>query len=84
MMSDQIPPLHEYTEHLMPRTFKVGSQLTKPLVQPEQIIGHLKLLNAFSVMRLKVEDGDPRFPDLVREMSAEKRWEWFVSLAVER
>ncbi|KAJ8597620.1 hypothetical protein M405DRAFT_724080 [Rhizopogon salebrosus TDB-379] len=35
-------------------------------------------------MRQRVEDGDTRFPVLARQMSAEKRWTWFVSLAVER
>jgi hypothetical protein len=68
----------------MPQTFKVGAMTTEPLVQPGQLLQHLKLLNTFSAMRQRVEDGDIRFPVLARQMSAEKRWTWFVSLAVER
>ncbi|KAG0707493.1 hypothetical protein DFH29DRAFT_895981 [Suillus ampliporus] len=83
-----MPPLHEsaqyVTEYDMPQTFKVGTKTTEPLVLPGQLLGHLKLLHLFFAMRQKVEEGDTRFPDLARQMSPEKRWAWFVSLAVER
>ncbi|KAG1754857.1 uncharacterized protein EDB91DRAFT_256714 [Suillus paluster] len=83
-MSLLIPPLHESTQYAMPHRFKVGAKKTKPLVLPAQLMGHLKLLNAFFAMRQRVEEGDVHFPDLARQMSPEKRWAWFVTLAVER
>ena len=84
MMSLHTPALHESTTHAMPQTFEVGRKTTEPLVQPEQLLGHLRLLNAFFAMRQRVEEGDIRFPELARQMSPEKCWAWFVSLAVER
>lgn len=66
--------------------FKIGSnKLEEPLVKPEQIIAHLRLLEAFRDLRKKVEGTyDPRFPVLALSLDPKERWAWFVSLAVER
>lgn len=43
------------------------------------------MLHAFHNLRLIVEsDSVPRFPINIRAMEPEKRWGWFVNIAVER
>lgn len=76
------PPL-AYT---FPTSFSIGSQRTQvPLVTPEKLKGHLGLLRAFYTLRLHVEQGmDERLPPFVKRMEVERRWFWFVGLAVER
>ncbi|KIJ16489.1 hypothetical protein PAXINDRAFT_75707 [Paxillus involutus ATCC 200175] len=55
------------------------------LVTPQQLKGHLALLRAFHALRQTVQAGnDYRFPADVRLLDADRRWTWFVSLAVER
>lgn len=72
-------------------TFTIGSRrVTRPLVSLEQLRSHLRLLRMFAIMRQKVEDpdSDPQFaqmiPPLAKALSPDKRWEWFLELAVER
>ena len=71
--------------------FTIGNQkVTRPLVSLEQLRSHLRLLGMFASMKQKVEDpdSDPRLvqtiPPLAKALSPEKRWEWFLELAVER
>ena len=43
------------------------------------------MLHAFHNLRVIVESNDaPQFPSDVRAMEPEKRWGWFVNIAVER
>ncbi|KAF8548607.1 hypothetical protein OG21DRAFT_1422787 [Imleria badia] len=43
------------------------------------------MLHTFHNLRVVVESNEvPRFPSEVREMEPEKRWGWFVNIAVER
>lgn len=55
------------------------------LVTPSQLKGHLALLHAFHELKKKVQEGvDDRFPEYTRTLDGERRWTWFVALAVER
>ena len=66
-----------------PKRFKVGRVFTDGLlVDIEQIKGHLALLNAFSNLKAQVEGLIPGIKDM--PIDREKRWAWFVGLAVER
>lgn len=66
-----------------PGQFKLGNQMTKPFVNAEQIKDHLALLNAFAGLKTKVEGmTDPRIAFLPSD--PERRWAWFIGLAVER
>ena len=66
-----------------PTKFKIGRVFTNGLlVNVDQIKGHLALLEAFSNLKTQVDGltlGIPKMPD-----DLEKRWVWFVGLAVER
>lgn len=75
------PPIYTF-----PTSYVIGShQTTGPLVNPNKLKGHLGLLRAFYKLRLQVEDGkDNRLPEFAQKMEAERRWVWFVGLAVER
>jgi hypothetical protein len=43
------------------------------------------MLHAFHNLRMIIESNEvPQFPSNVRAMEPEKRWGWFVNLAVER
>ncbi|KDQ63934.1 hypothetical protein JAAARDRAFT_51991 [Jaapia argillacea MUCL 33604] len=67
----------------LPTTFTIGpNRLSEPLVTPEQIKAHLKLLRAFGELKLDVERSS---------WAGEKGgrgdtlgWAWFVDLAVHR
>ncbi|KAI0311521.1 hypothetical protein OF83DRAFT_1150577 [Amylostereum chailletii] len=69
-----------------PTSYRIGPYtLTTPLVSVQHMQTHLALLRAFSDLRAAVQEGtDPRFPYAVRGLEGERRWTWFVALAVER
>lgn len=80
--NEDAPPSYAF-----PETFRIGFKRTSaPLVDSAQLKGHLALLDAFVELR-KLVDGFgedvksaiPQMPDDV-----ERRWAWFVGLAVER
>ncbi|KAJ7778735.1 hypothetical protein DFH07DRAFT_730681 [Mycena maculata] len=67
-----------------PTAFTIGaSGPTKPFVSVPQVKDHLALLHAFAELKLKVAEmtdpGVAHFP-----ADNERRWSWFVGLAVER
>ena len=70
----------------LPPPYVVGTQhAQQPLVSPEQVKGHIRLLRAFYNLRITVEDGkDRRIPGYAVKMDKDARWRWFVHLAVER
>lgn len=69
-----------------PPAYVVGTQCApRPLVSPEQVKGHIRLLRAFYNLRITVEDcKDRRIPGYAMKMDKDARWRWFVHLAVER
>lgn len=68
-----------------PVNFKIGSrQVTRALVTVRQLQVHLDVLRAFKNLRIKVEQGSNAFPQIANALNAEKRWRWFLELAVER
>lgn len=89
-MSGDLPP--SYTDaqaspprYSLPETFTIGHRNVDLLIQPQQLRGHLSMLHAFHNLRVTVESDDvSRFPTDVRAMEPEKRWGWFVNIAVER
>ncbi|KAI9461336.1 hypothetical protein HD554DRAFT_2028306 [Boletus coccyginus] len=88
-MSD-IP--HSYTNaqasaprYTLPDTFDIGHRSVGLLIHPHQLRGHLSMLHAFHNLRVIVESDDvTQFPVDVCAMDPEKRWSWFVNIAVER
>jgi len=80
LQGDPSPP--SYTP---PTKFTIGKQTTlEPLVGIVQIKSHLALLHAFAELKKRVEGVDlARLPPHVPEQS-DRRWTWFVGLAVER
>ncbi|KAG6334620.1 hypothetical protein ID866_4472 [Astraeus odoratus] len=60
------------------------SEKRSQLVTDKQLEGHLALLRAFHSLRQTVQAGNDKFPAAAKKLDAEKRWTWFVSLAVER
>jgi hypothetical protein len=92
-MSDYAPPSYEAQPGLeapppytFPTSFRIGSRQTrKLLVTPAQLKGHLALLRAFHSLRCIVDEAkDDRIPAWVKSMESERRWAWYVGLAVER
>ncbi|KAH0835046.1 hypothetical protein J3R83DRAFT_10783 [Lanmaoa asiatica] len=88
-MSDVPPPYTDAQasppQYTLPETFTIGHRSVGLLVQPQQLKGHLSMLRAFHNLRVIVEsDNVPRFPTDVRAMEPERRWGWFVNIAVER
>ncbi|KIJ63482.1 hypothetical protein HYDPIDRAFT_168332 [Hydnomerulius pinastri MD-312] len=72
-------------QYSIPETFTVGSQRVRLLVRPQDLKGHLTILHAFRSLRQIVEQGDiPDLPEHARTMDPERRWGWFIHLAVER
>ncbi|KAJ2936089.1 hypothetical protein H1R20_g1003, partial [Candolleomyces eurysporus] len=70
-------------EYTFPTKFKIGGVFTEGLlVNIEQIKGHLALLNAFSNLKNEVEGLTVDIKFMPKDL--EKRWAWFVGLAVER
>ncbi|KAF8885822.1 hypothetical protein BD779DRAFT_1611906 [Infundibulicybe gibba] len=81
-LPDNPPPAYVF-----PETFKIGtSTIKEPVVRVPQLKGHLALLKAFVDLRVQIGDLDaatvrnlPHIPT-----DKERRWTWFVGLAVER
>lgn len=74
---------HALPEYNLPTQFTIGgSKTSAPLVSILQIKGHLALLHAFAQLRKEVETVDFSMPDIPPEK--ERKWAWFVALAVER
>jgi hypothetical protein len=71
------PPPPEYT---FPVSFNVGRGRTPPFVDSAQLRGHLSLLHSFAMLRSQIDEVSG---DLLLE-DKDRRWTWFVSLAVER
>lgn len=73
------------------KTFTIGGRsILRPLVSVEQLRSHLRLLAMFASMKQKVDDPDSdprvaeRIPPLAMALPPEKRWIWFLELAVDR
>jgi hypothetical protein len=74
------PPIYTF-----PTTFVIGPYSVNALVTPEQLKGHLAILRTFYALRSYVEEAkDDRFPDWAKKLEPERRWAWFVTLAVHR
>ncbi|KAI6101714.1 hypothetical protein EV401DRAFT_1876405 [Pisolithus croceorrhizus] len=97
MPDENLPPI--YTEHAtteirvpaQPQLVNSAyvrnhrTQTKVHLVTPSQLKGHLALLHAFHELKKKVQEGvDDRFPEYTQTLGGERRWTWFVALAVER
>ncbi|KAG6915915.1 hypothetical protein DXG01_009285 [Tephrocybe rancida] len=70
-----------------PQTFAIGAGRTKaPLITSNQVKNHLGLLYAFATLKTRVEginaERNEEIPFLPQD--PERRWAWFVALAVER
>ncbi|KAK7442082.1 hypothetical protein VKT23_016357 [Stygiomarasmius scandens] len=71
-------------------SFTVGSKLTPQLVSAAEVQGHLALLHAFAEFKAKVDNllGEDASEHVsvssLMPQDKEKRWAWFVGLAVER
>ena len=94
-MANQIPPAYSTTDnttvgpgppptYTAPTQFTIGSKLTpEPLVNISQIKAHLALLHAFAEFKKEVEGlKEGTIPQMPADL--ERRWAWFVSLAVQR
>jgi hypothetical protein len=94
-MADQIPPAYFTADSLTnspgppptytaPTQFSIGSQITpEPLVNISQIKAHLALLHAFAKLKKEVEGlQEGTIPQMPADL--ERRWAWFVALAVHR
>ena len=66
------------------RQSQLATQNALQLVTPTQLKGHLALLHAFHTLKASVQDGDGRFPAAAQMLDGQRRWAWFVALAVER
>ena len=64
-------------QYTFPESFSIGTARTPPLVDCAQLKGHLALLHSFALLRSRIEE-------LVLLEDKDRRWAWFVSLAVER
>ena len=69
-----------------PTSYSIGTtRLDAPLVDVGQLKAHLALLRAFKALKVKVDERSAEeLPAVVNELDKEKRWAWFVGLAVER
>jgi hypothetical protein len=79
--ASEAPPSYQ-----APTLYTIVGRKTSPLLSPIQLKGHLALLKGFAELKEKVEalenpTKDP-FPFLPAE--PERKWSWFVGLAVER
>ena len=78
--TESLPPPN-YTP---PNKFTIGSSTTtQPLVRIVKVKGHLALLHAFSELKNQVDALEVSVPPHV-PADKEKKWAWFVALAVER
>ncbi|KAH9044046.1 hypothetical protein EDB83DRAFT_2295197 [Lactarius deliciosus] len=69
-----------------PLTFRVGlHELQDSLVKIKHLKLHLCFLGALHDLRKKVQSKTyATWPALIRELDGERRWSWFVNLAVDR
>lgn len=69
-----------------PTSFTIGTKtLASPLVQVQELKTHLSLLRAFKSLRTTVEEGKvAKWPEIVHGLDPQRRWAWFVGLAVDR
>jgi hypothetical protein len=67
--------------HTFPASFSIGAGRTTPLVDSAQLRGHLALLHSFAMLRSQIDDLGENFALLEDK---DRRWAWFVSVAVER
>ncbi|KAG1834680.1 hypothetical protein EV424DRAFT_1531880 [Suillus variegatus] len=88
-MTEQRPPhatlpqlSPEPPQYTLPETFNIGQRSTGHLIRPDQLRAHLQLLAAFSHLEQRVAASESLIAGL--ESDSEKRWVWFVNLAVER
>ena len=88
-MADPLPPYTtlphpepEPPQYTLPETFTIGQHTTRHLVRPDQLRAHLQLLAAFDHLKQRVIASERLITGL--ENDSEKRWVWFVNLAVER
>ena len=97
-MANQIPPAYTTTDntdtitdnpgppptYTAPTQFSIGSHITpEPLVNIPQIKAHLALLHAFAELKNEVEGlKEGAIPQMPADL--ERRWAWFVALAVQR
>ncbi|THU97514.1 hypothetical protein K435DRAFT_721816 [Dendrothele bispora CBS 962.96] len=78
------------SSYRLPSSFAIGSKTIPQLVSIAEVQGHLALLNAFAEFRTKVGGllgGDASEYISVSSLmpeDKEKRWSWFIGLAVER
>ncbi|KAF8967533.1 hypothetical protein BDZ97DRAFT_1916819 [Flammula alnicola] len=93
-MADAPPPSYDWRRpevdaeqevpsYQAPTTFAIGStRTTQPLVKVVEVKGHLVLLHAFAKLKTDVTD----LQAVVEHMpfDDERRWSWFVGVAVER
>ncbi|CAA7259468.1 unnamed protein product [Cyclocybe aegerita] len=71
------------TRRQIPSEYTIGhGQTTRPLVKLREIKGHLALLHLLAVLRLRIESLEVSV--LHMPSDSERRWAWFVGLAVER
>lgn len=71
------PPPPQYT---FPTSFKIGTRQTPPFVHSPQLKGHLALLHSFALLRSQIVELSAN----VLLEDKDRRWSWFISLAVER
>lgn len=76
-------------DYVPPTSFSVDERsLSRPFVDIRDLKAHLYLLRAFKNLRNAVEflQGAPtkRWPQEVLKMEPEKRWAWFVGIAVDK
>lgn len=65
--------------------FKIGHRVVpSPLVSTSQLQTHLNLLRAFRDLKDRVEQHPHGLHQLAVSLDTEKRWVWFLQLAVER
>ncbi|KAG2141382.1 uncharacterized protein EDB93DRAFT_1089431 [Suillus bovinus] len=85
-MTEHLPtllqPELEPPQYTLPTTFRIGQHITRHLICPDQLKAHLQLLAAFSHLKQRVVASESLTAGL--ELDSEKRWVWFVNLAVER
>ncbi|KAH8823293.1 hypothetical protein DL96DRAFT_1469407 [Flagelloscypha sp. PMI_526] len=71
-----------------PTKYSIGGRTMEPLLTIEQLRGHLALINSNCELRRRVEALEPE-QDLASQLfylpqGKERKWSWFVGLAVER
>lgn len=73
---------------ILPTTYRIGKNiLDSPLVVREQVKAHLTLLEAFHHLKKTIQGAKPddlRLPSEVALLDLDRRWAWFVGLAVDR